>query len=264
MEETHLNPDIAPILRDWDPEPGQGARKVTGLDGREKVQLRVRVGSFEGLIQFECDGRPDGAMPHGQAFALDHYEEAAVRVEAEGKIHFSLGEEEAKELFEESTMVYERYVILLSLEDYDRVIRDTERNMRLFRFVHLYAARTEDRNHLGKWWPYILRIHGLARIEKAFAARDFDAAFQALRESRRAVEALPPQADEVFQSERKRTIQAFAEAEERLYSERPRTEVERLEKEKAEAVREQDYERAAVIRDKILALKTESEATPKA
>ena len=259
-----MNPDISPILRDWAPEPGESARKFAGLDGREKVQLRIRVGSFDGLIQFDCDDRPDGERPHGQAFALDHYEEAAVRTEAEGKGPFSLGEEEAKELFEESTMVYERYAILLSLGDFDRVIRDTDRNMRLFRFVHAHAARPEDRDHLEKWWPYILRIHGLARIERAIAARDFDGAFQALREARRAVAALPDQDDKTFRSERARSVQALAEAEERLRGEQPRTEVERLEKEKAEAVRLQDYEKAAALRDRIRALKTAPEATPEA
>ena len=57
------------------------------------------------------------------------------------------------ELFAESHQIYQRYVLLLQVGDYARVIRDTDRNMQLFRFVRTYALRAEDLNRLERWWP---------------------------------------------------------------------------------------------------------------
>lgn len=249
-----MHPDISAILREWPSDPGNTTRKIRGLDGREKVQIRIRAGSHDGIVQFDCDGRPDGARPHGREFALDHFERKAAEEESAGG-GFTLGEEEAQELFAEATMIYERYVVLFSLGDFDRVIADTQRNMRLFRFVHRHAGREEDREHLEKWWPYILRIQGLARIEKEVAARDFGAAFGLLRETRRAIESLDDRGDEVFREERRRSLKALAGLEKRLVRESPQDLAERLEFEKGEAVRRQDYERAAALRDRLRALR---------
>jgi hypothetical protein len=53
--------DLNTILKDWPYESGTvKVRKITGLDGREKLQLRVDLG----VLQMEITGRPDGRRPH--------------------------------------------------------------------------------------------------------------------------------------------------------------------------------------------------------
>src|SRR3989475_10739665 len=48
--------DLNSILKDWPHENGTiKVRKITGLDGREKLQLRVDLG----VLQMEVTGRPD-------------------------------------------------------------------------------------------------------------------------------------------------------------------------------------------------------------
>src|SRR3982751_6303617 len=63
--------DITPVLRGWDYEPGTiNVRKVAGLDGAAKIQMRLGLG----LLQMEVTGRPDGLKPHGCESLLDYFE----------------------------------------------------------------------------------------------------------------------------------------------------------------------------------------------
>src|SRR5213595_974615 len=64
--------DITPVLRGWDYEPGTiNVRKVSGLDGSPKIQMRLDLG----LLQMEMTGRPDGVRPHGCESLLDYFED---------------------------------------------------------------------------------------------------------------------------------------------------------------------------------------------
>jgi len=251
-----VNEDIGPILERWPYGEGPNVRKIVGRDGREKVQIRVVLEGFHGLLQFECDGRPDGKRPYGREFALDYFEDMKrTQEKAPGyPKKFELSREQAAELFEESMMTYQRYVILLQMNDYPRVIRDTARNMKLFRFVHENASHPEDRDRLEKWWAYILRIHHTARAMLRLENGDYDGAARIVEQARSALRKLPPQDDEVFQVEMKRSMKALDELEKLIENRRPPTELELLEREKAEAIAAEDYERAAELRDRILEL----------
>ncbi len=252
--------DLSSILRSWPYGEGANARKIVGEDGREKVQLRVVIEGLHGILQFDCDGRPDGARPHEREFALDHFEDLAETRRAAGGPMFRLSRKQAAELFEESSMIYQRYVLLLQMNDYDRVILDTERNMRLFRFVHEHAAQAEDRDNLEKWWPYVLRVHWTARTLKDLEAERFDAALESVAEARKLLAEMSPQENEVFQAEMKRSNEALDDLEKTIAEHRPVSELEQLEREKAEAIKAEDYERAATLRDRIAELRRASEA----
>ncbi|MHC4249663.1 MAG: UvrB/UvrC motif-containing protein [Planctomycetota bacterium] len=252
-----MTDDIDPILESWK-SPG-GARRIIGADGGEKVQLRVEANGHRGVVQFDCDGRPDGKLPHGCDFALDHYvarfeHDVQSGAPPEG---FRLSHEEAAELIEEAVLVYNRYVILLQLEDYDRVVRDTERNMRLFRFLHRHAEAPEDADALEKWWPYIIRIHQTAKAFAAAGREDYEGALAAAREAERELLALPEQDDPVFKVERERSVKAITEMEAVFGRRVPPDRVALLEEEKLRAVEREDYEHAARLRDEIERLRGE-------
>lgn len=252
-----MTDDIDPILESWD--SFGGARRITGADGREKVQLRVEASGHRGLVQFDCDGRPDGEHPHGRDFALDHQIARFERhvAHAGPAEDFLLSHEEAAELIEEAVLVYNRYVLLLQLEDYDRVVRDTKRNMRLFSFLHRHAESSEDANALEKWWPYIIRINQTARAFAAAGREDYEEALDAAREAEREILALPDQDDPVFKVERERSVKAIAEMEAMFAQRVPPDRVALLEEEKLRAVEREDYEHAARLRDEIERLREE-------
>ena len=68
--------DLNTILKDWPYESGTvKVRKITGLDGREKLQLRVDLG----VLQMEITGRPDGRRPHNCESLLEYHRKRAIR-----------------------------------------------------------------------------------------------------------------------------------------------------------------------------------------
>lgn len=253
-----MTEDISPLLRHWPYDPKNSIRKIISSRGVEKIQVRVDQGPFQGILQMELDGRPDGRKPHNSAFALDHFNDRLHRfVEERGTSDgFSLKASHCRELFDESRLLYERYVFLLQIRDYDRVIRDTERNMDLFRFVNQYAAVREDRLNLEKWWPYVLRIHAIARVMIATQDHDYVAGIRIIREVLDKIENLDEVDAEEFFTEKRRSVESLTELLEELDKRRPLTESERLQRELHDAIDSEEFERAAELRDRINSLET--------
>src|SRR5437763_16278922 len=77
--------DLNTVLKDWPHEPGMiKVRKVTGLDGREKLQLRIDLG----VLQMEMTGRPDGLRPHGCDSLLSYHQNRAKLAEDSGDYYY--------------------------------------------------------------------------------------------------------------------------------------------------------------------------------
>ena len=248
-----MNEDIGQILENWPFDPENSIRKVIDPSGVEKIQVRVDQGAFQGVLQMNLDGRPDGRRPHDLGFAIDHYRASQEESTTEGDSpdSFTLSEEECKELFDESRRIYERYVFLLQIQDYDRVIRDTERNMEIFRFVNTYAEQEDDRNNLEKWWPYIIRIHAVARVMIAMQDEDFETASEIIDVAREKIKGLNQVEAEEFRIEKRRSVQALDDLEQELLTKRPLNLMERLKKELGDAIDQEAFERAAKLRDRI-------------
>jgi hypothetical protein len=249
-----MTTDITELLDDWEYDPESNVRKIEGADGVAKIQVRVDQGAFQGILQLNLDGRPDGKRPYDTDFVLDHYTSVLEEHRAShggSDDDFRLDGESCKELFDESARIYGRYVFLLQIKEYRRVIRDTERNMNLFRFVHRYAADDEDRGNLEKWWPYILRIDATARAMLAVDDEDFDGALTGLASARQRIEDLKDVDAEEFFTERDRSIEAIDELVEELSGRRPLSEKERLQKELDTAISREEFERAAQLRDQL-------------
>jgi len=135
--------DISPILEKWPYESGHVmARRFVGSDGEEKIQLRVDLG----LLQMNVNGRPDGRRPDDFATAFDlHVNRLGQHRQENGgdDDEFTLEPEACVQLKQEAIQYHHRYICLLQMEDYDRVIRDTKRNLKVFDFVEQYAATPE-------------------------------------------------------------------------------------------------------------------------
>ncbi len=256
-----MNKDITQLLREWEFDPEANVRRISGEDGVDKIQVRIDQGAFQGILQIDLDGRPDGRRPHGNDFALDHFREVLERHRHQHNADdggFMLEPAACKELFEEGARVYERYVFLLQLKDYERVVRDTERNMNLFRFVNRYAAEEDDRQNLEKWWPYILRIHGTARAMIACQEEAYDRALAIVDETRDRIEACTAVEAEEFRAEMERSEQALDELQREVREMRPLSRSEQLQKMQEEAVAREDFERAALLRDELRKLQEEA------
>src|SRR5258708_38808929 len=98
MSET---PDLRKILKSWTYDPENDARIITCEKGREVLQVRTPLG----IEQYELEGRPDGARPHGLESALEFHQRRleATKI-ASRETEFDLGPSECAELFIEGTL----------------------------------------------------------------------------------------------------------------------------------------------------------------
>lgn len=250
-----LSKDITPILEGWDYVPNEiSVRRIRGLDGKDKIQLRIDLG----LMQMELDGRPDGSKPHGKESLLDYFESVVLdQLRRYGTDeNFQLNDEDLLDLQREAIQYYHRYISLLHLGDYDRVIRDTERNLRLFDFVKRYAQTDEDKWAFDQYRPYVLMVRARAKSLRALERKDFDEALAALREGRQLIEQFYQEYGLEEEMEESSELEALRDWEEQVERERPLSAQERLTRELEEAIRREDYERAAKIRDQLRKLQS--------
>jgi len=174
--------DISHILKDWDADPdAKYIRKIIGIDGKEKIQIRVELG----LLQMEADGRPDGKKPYGKESLLEHYISLLenYRKEYETEEGFKLDHHDCERLREESLQYYHRYISLFEIEDYRRVERDTARNLRVFDILRRYAENQDDSLSLEKYRPYVIMMNTRARALSMSGRKNYAEAIDILEEA---------------------------------------------------------------------------------
>jgi hypothetical protein len=249
--------DIRSVLDNWPFDPADNVRVFTAKDGRPVMQVRTPLG----VEQYELDGRPDGHRPHGAESLLEFHVARLARASSEGTADsFHLSQEECLDLFEEGVLYYCRYVHLLQVEEWERMVRDTARNLRLSQFVSRHAGRLEDRQHMEPWRPYLIRMNAVARAMVHLQRARHIQALAVVRAALADIAALPEVDVETFRIERERALDALRDMAEGIEHNRPLSEEERLENELRAAVSREEFERAAVLRDRIGALRARQQA----
>src|SRR5262249_53997762 len=76
---------------------------------------------------------------------------------------FRLSDEDLDALHREGQQYYQRYLSLFQLERYEEVVRDTERNLRLFRFVCQHARRKRDQWRFDQYRLYVIMMNTRGR-----------------------------------------------------------------------------------------------------
>lgn len=246
-----LSKDITPILDGWDYEQDDlQVRIVAGDDGQDKIQMRIDMG----VVQMEMSGRPDGTRPEGYESLLDALEvQRAAAVEAGDE--FSLDGKACQMLMREGVQYYQRYLSAFHLQRYDLVVRDTERNLRLFAFVVANAARQRDKLQLDRYRPYVLMMRSRALGHQALAMNDHTSALKAIDEGIEGVRAFLRDYEESENSVECMELAFLLRWRKEVESERPVGALERLENQLARAISLEAYEEAARIRDQIQRLK---------
>jgi hypothetical protein len=165
--------DISPLLDQWDYQPGQlVVRKFLGKDGLEKIQLRVDLG----LLQMNARGRPDGKHPYGRESLLEFYQAQMDKFQKERRgdeKSYRLSGEDCARLQQEALQYHHRYICLFQLEEFEAVLRDTERNLKVFDFVQEHAASEETSWALQQFRPQLLMMRVRARGAIALKANRY-------------------------------------------------------------------------------------------
>jgi hypothetical protein len=242
--------DIAHVLKGWDYESGTiNVRRVHGADGKPKLQMRLDLG----LLQMELTGRPDGARPHGCESLLEYFErELREHKTAQGsELGFHLTEEQCQSLREEAVMYYHRYVSLFVLEDYGGVVRDTARNLRVLDLCGRYAIKDEDRFILEQYRPYITMMNARAKASILFKGEKFPEAYKVVRDALASIKEFFTRFghEEAYgHSSEVKVLKRFAKE---IRRKLPVDPLARLQAQLEKAVKVENYEKAAWLRDEI-------------
>ncbi len=245
-----LNKDISPVLKGWDYEPGGiKVRKIVGMDGAPKLQMRLDLG----LFQMELTGRPDGTRPHGCESLLDYFEQELDdhRTRNGTELGFHLDSQQCQLLREEAAMYYHRYIGLFFLEDFTGVVRDTARNLRVLDLCTKYAGDERDRLVLEQYRPYIMMMNARAEASILCQREDFKAALACVNRALATIKEFFTrfgQEEAYGQSSEVRVLKKLGRE---IRRKLPVDPMAKLQQQLEKAVKTERYEDAARIRDEI-------------
>jgi hypothetical protein len=244
--------DINTILKEWPHEPGMiKVRKISGFDGRDKLQLRIDLG----VLQMETSGRPDGQRPHGCESLLAYHQNRAELAEASGDT-YELTPEECSGLQQEGIQYYHRYISLFQLNEYAGVIRDTQRNLDLFSFVEGHSERDEVIWNFQQFRPYVLMMNTRAKASIFLNEGKFAEAMREIEKGRDAIVEFFQRSNFPELATKSSEIAFLEEWLEEVRAKRPLSKLEIMQREMESAIASELYERAAELRDAIKLLKS--------
>lgn len=234
--------DIDPILKKWPYEPGEiSARIVKATDGREVVQMRIEMG----VLQMELSGRPDGERPEGFETMLDYLRSREL---LEGP-NFIMDDDQCIDADREFVQYYHRRMCWLALRDFDQATADADHTLALMDFCSHHSPDEEWTMSHEQYRPFVLfhrtQAAALSRLESAGP----EAAIDQISDGLGAFRQLFVDYEMEEQLEEDELVGRLEELQTsiREHYDVGRTLPERLQ----DAVRSEDYELAARLRDEI-------------
>jgi hypothetical protein len=250
--------DLSIIIGDWpydDENEAANVRRVVGVDGRKKVQLRIQGG----LIQWEVDGRPDGRRPYGCGSILEHCRNLldggrSGSPAPDGDRAFS--SDMVTELVDELFEYCRRSRALFLAGDYARSLRDSVHSLEILRAVRENGPRAGLTFRYDRYRPGLLVDRARAEMLCHVRAGDMAKALRALTRGIKEVErfyADYDMQDQIGDSSERQVLVDLRRSLREKYNV-PLDDQELLYALKVEqeiAVRTENYEMAARLRDKI-------------
>ncbi len=261
-----MSDDISDILQRWEYQPDELlVRLIQGDDGRQRMQVRLDLG----VLQFECEGRPDGQRPEGCPSWLDFYEQQQRRHDEAnfGGPDYLLGVDDCARLWREGVQYYHRYVGFWHLGMYEPCARDTARSLRLFDFVRKHATDDRVKLQFDQWRPYVIMMNTRARAMPLITREQFDQGLQIIEAG---IDAVREFLDEYDQGDRadqcielvslQQWREEILERDRRAAAARPQSAADILRHKLDAAIAAEEFEEAARIRDEIRQLRAQSQA----
>ena len=156
--------------------------------------------------------------------------------------------------------VYYRYLALMVLKDFDRVIRDTNHSMEIFDLVENYTESEDIMWDFLQFKPYVIMMHTRAKAEKLAMEGNVEKAVEEIENGMNEIEAFLIKMDDDPESVEECQELAMLEdliqdIQERDGEENP---VVALKQKLQHAVRSENYEEAAKLRDSIKKIEVSS------
>lgn len=242
---------IDDILAHWPYEPNSlTVRVIAGRDGREVIQMRIDMG----VLQLEMDGRPDGTRPHGAETYYDFLLGFALH---EGD-DFELTEEQCNEIDREFIQYYHRRICWLKLQEYERAVQDADHTLGLMDFCGRHSPDQRWTLSHEQYRPFVLfhrtQAAALAQLSLETAGGDgrrnrAEAAMNEISQGLERLRQLFADSDAEDQFDEDELVMRLMDLRESL---REQYQVGRtLREQLADAVAAEQYELAALLRDKL-------------
>jgi hypothetical protein len=246
--------DLSKILDEWPYEPGKiNVRLIEGDDGEPRIQLRIDLG----IMQLRTTGRPDGVRPNGYESLLEYHEARLdEHVEANGSASgFSLSEDECRELREEAVQYYHRYVCEMVLDEFEGVVRDTTRNLRVLDICGKHAETEQDRAILEQFRPYIVMMRSRALASQALKDEEPKAAIHAIDEGLEILRRYFSENGQLETFDDSSEVQILKGMRDALTPKLPVSQGAELRNRLKQALEQENYELAAILRDELKSMK---------
>ena len=266
-----MHRDLSDLLQEWPFEPGKiNVRLIQGQDGDPIIQVRLDLG----ILQMHAGGRPDGQTPHGYDSLLEYHEfrldeHAAAQIDpgppadpdaapepADDKSgteeeSFRLTSDECRQLREEASQYAHRFIALLVLEDFEGVVRDTTRNLRVLDILAAHAPTEPDRQSIEPQRAYLTMMRARAMASLAVKDAEPKAAVLALDEGLDALRSVFETQGRANQFETCKEAEALRGMREALVPKLPVSQKAELRARLDEAIMNENYELAAILRDEL-------------
>ncbi|MCG3129954.1 MAG: hypothetical protein FLDDKLPJ_00693 [Phycisphaerae bacterium] len=242
--------DLKEALLDWPYDSDKiSVRKIRGADGLIKIQQRVELG----IVQMFAEGRPDGGRPFGHDTLLDYHRARLAEYEDRNGtvVGFGLSAEESRQLREEASQYYRRYVAYFVLEDYDRVIEDTQHNLNLLDFVRDHALDPEDARRLEVFRPYVVMMNARAQAHLALREGHANSALAHVNRGLITIREIYDERGEPEAYERSEEVRILCNMRAKLASDLPAQPRSNLREKLRRAIEDERFEEAARLRDEI-------------
>lgn len=247
-----MNRDLSELFDEWPYEPGQiNVRLIKGRDSDPRIQIRLDLG----ILQMFVDGRPDGLRPNGCDSLLEFFEAQAQETQEASDTPFKLSADDCRALREEAVQYYHRYMALLALEDFDGVVRDTARNIRVLDLCALYAEEETDQAMLEQYRAYITMMRARALASQAIKDSEPKAAILAIDEGIDALRHYFAEAGEPDLFDESNEVRMLRGMRDALIPKLPVSQKSELHRRLDSALKQENYELAAILRDELRLLK---------
>ncbi len=220
------------------------ARLVAAAGSRQVVQMRVDLG----VLQMETSGRPDGSRPHGHATYL-HYLREQARLAEKGEDKFTMSEEQCQESDREFVQYYHRRICWLALRSYPKAIADADHTLAFMDFVKRYSPSDEFTQAHEQYRGFVLFQRTQAATAQQAEANQHEAAVDEVRSGLERLRTYFAANDLEEQMDDNLMVQHLRRIEQKLREEHNIGAT--LQEQLDDAVAQEDYEKAARLRDEL-------------
>ncbi len=237
-----MKQDIDNALADWEYKPGQVQARLVQAGSRQVIQMRVDLG----ILQLETGPRPDGSAPHGFPTYFAYAENQAHSARVAGR-EWTLSEEQCLEADREFVEFYQRRICWLALGHFSRAVADADHTLAFMDFVRAHSPSEEYTQAHEQYRGFVLFQRTQAAAALEVENKNPEAAIDAIRAGLEKLRAFFAAFQAEEHMEEDGMVQHLRKIEKSLRGEYKIEAT--LQEQLDRAVANEEYERAAQLRD---------------